>query len=233
MKGLKFLRENNARQRYLSLDECERLIQACVSSRVRAIVVIALHTGMRLGGNSQSPSSRFGLRFWPDSDSRFEERRAASYSDGFDHRFPAGDYPRHPSSDLMFANKAGGRFLEIRGGFKNACERAGISDLHFHDLRHTFASHWMMAGGDLYVLEEHSGAQVHRDDTTLRSPRARSSSEQLLIGWITFGRSVPSPHWCHGGSVERSSVTVRSPAQSPVLPHHRKLATDAGPSAYT
>src|SRR4029077_15913361 len=49
MKGLKFLRENNARQRYLSLEECERLIQACFSSRVRAIVVIALHTGMRLG----------------------------------------------------------------------------------------------------------------------------------------------------------------------------------------
>jgi integrase len=63
------------------------------------------------------------------------------------------DYPRHLSSDLVFANKVGGRFLEIRGGFKNACERAGISDLHFHDLRHTFASHWMMAGGDLYVLK--------------------------------------------------------------------------------
>jgi site-specific recombinase XerD len=42
---------------------------------------------------------------------------------------------------------------EIRGAFKNACERASISDLHFHDLRHTFASHWMMAGGDLYVLK--------------------------------------------------------------------------------
>jgi integrase len=63
------------------------------------------------------------------------------------------DYPRRSISDLVFANKAGDRFLEIRGAFKNACERAGISDFHFHHLRHTFASHWMMAGGDLYVLK--------------------------------------------------------------------------------
>jgi integrase len=49
MEGLKFLRENNARQRYLTIDECERLIQACISMRVQTIVIIALHTGMRMG----------------------------------------------------------------------------------------------------------------------------------------------------------------------------------------
>ena len=68
-------------------------------------------------------------------------------------RFPADRLPTPLNLWLVFANKAGGRFLEIRGAFKNACERAGISDLHFHDLRHTFASQWMMAGGDLYVLK--------------------------------------------------------------------------------
>jgi Phage integrase family len=26
--------------------------------------------------------------------------------------------------------------------------------LHFHDLRHTFASQWVMSGGDLYLLKE-------------------------------------------------------------------------------
>lgn len=29
----------------------------------------------------------------------------------------------------------------------------GLSDVLFHDLRHTFASLWVMVGGDLYVLK--------------------------------------------------------------------------------
>jgi integrase len=47
MKGIKFLSENNARLRYLSLEECALLIEACKAPRLRAIVTIALQTGMR------------------------------------------------------------------------------------------------------------------------------------------------------------------------------------------
>jgi len=46
---MKFLRENNARTRYLSVDECHRLIDSCMAPHIRAIVTVALHTGMRLG----------------------------------------------------------------------------------------------------------------------------------------------------------------------------------------
>ena len=38
--------------------------------------------------------------------------------------------------------------------YSRADARAGLGWLHFHDLRHTFASHWMMNGGDLYVLKD-------------------------------------------------------------------------------
>jgi len=64
------------------------------------------------------------------------------------------EYPHHSNSDLVFANKAGDKLSAIRNSFRAECERAGIADLHFHDLRHTFASHWMMAAGDLYALKD-------------------------------------------------------------------------------
>jgi integrase len=151
IKGLKFLRENNARQRYLSL---EGLVHACISPRVRAIVTIALHTGMRLGEilnlRHRDLDFRSGLILIPNSkngEPRHIPMDAAVTS-------LLNEYPHHSNSELVFANKAGDKLSAIRNSFTAACERSGIVNLHFHDLRHTFASHWMMAGGDLYVLKD-------------------------------------------------------------------------------
>ena len=153
LKGLKFLREPAGRQRYLSLEECERLIQACISPRVRTVLTIALHTGMRQGEilSLRRRDLDFGSGLILIPDSKNGEPRHIPMDSTVASLL--ADCLQHPTSELVFANKAGGRFLEIRGGFQNACERAGIADLHFHDLRHTFASHWMMAGGDLYILK--------------------------------------------------------------------------------
>ncbi|MCP4624722.1 MAG: site-specific integrase [bacterium] len=43
---------------------------------------------------------------------------------------------------------------DLKKGFKAALKRAGIEDFRFHDLRHTFASHFVMRGGDLKALQE-------------------------------------------------------------------------------
>jgi integrase len=46
--------------------------------------------------------------------------------------------------------KSGRQRLE--GSFEDLLDRAGIRDFRFHDLRHTYASWFMMLGGDLYAL---------------------------------------------------------------------------------
>jgi integrase len=63
------------------------------------------------------------------------------------------NWQRTSESDYVFTNAVGGRIGWLQHGFRKALGRAGISDLHFHDLRHTFASQWMMAGGELYALQ--------------------------------------------------------------------------------
>ena len=63
-----------------------------------------------------------------------------------------GNYPHTPGTDYLFANKDGKRMTWIKRSFRTALRRAGITDFHFHDCRHTFASHFMMNGGDLYTL---------------------------------------------------------------------------------
>jgi site-specific recombinase XerD len=47
---------------------------------------------------------------------------------------------------------AKGERQRVEGSVEDLLERADIQDFRFHDLRHTFASWYMMNGGDLYEL---------------------------------------------------------------------------------
>lgn len=52
---------------------------------------------------------------------------------------------------------------DIRTAFKNACNRAGIKNLTFHALRHSFASRLVLSGVDLITVSKllgHSSIQM-------------------------------------------------------------------------
>lgn len=57
-------------------------------------------------------------------------------------------------SPYIFARRNGKPFMCIKTAFQNAVKRAGIKDLRFHDLRHTFASHLIMSGVDLMTVKD-------------------------------------------------------------------------------
>jgi integrase len=45
-----------------------------------------------------------------------------------------------------------GERQRVEGSFETVLDVVGPRDFRFHDLRHTFASWFMMNGGDLYEL---------------------------------------------------------------------------------
>jgi integrase len=162
-------RPDDQRDRYLSEEELKRLKQAldektyCKGTnkinktfyRLRMIVLIAVTTGMRV-------SEIFGLR-WSDvmvgegllavrAKLKGGKMRYAPMPDEL-----AGELRRFPAvigEDRIFAPKSGamGGRQRVEGSFEDLLERAKIENFRFHDLRHTFASWYMMNGGDLYEL---------------------------------------------------------------------------------
>ena len=92
-----------------------------------------------------------------------------------------------------------GRVLKtrsLRTAFERAVERAAIQDFHWHDLRHHFASWFVMRGGALQALKEvlgHADMKMtlryahlspdHLRDQMTRTARAghsRAAAEQLM-----------------------------------------------------
>jgi integrase len=63
-------------------------------------------------------------------------------------------YPAVIGLPRLFAPKKGaqGERQRVEGSFETVLKLSGIQGFRFHDLRHTFASWYMMNGGDLYEL---------------------------------------------------------------------------------
>ena len=73
-------------------------------------------------------------------------------------------------------------YKDIKRSFNTAVRRAKIHDFKFHDIRHTFASHLVMAGVDLTTVKELLG---HKDiKMTLRyshlAPAHKAKAVDLL-----------------------------------------------------
>jgi len=154
VRKVKLLPKNNRRLRYLSKEECQKLIDAC-DPHLRPIVITALNTGMRKAEILNLRCDQVDLKhgFILLEITKNGERREIPINHTLRKTLMA--LPRCLDTPYVFFDlRTGKPYKNIKRSFASTCKRAGIKDFRFHNLRHTFASHLVMAGVDLTTVKE-------------------------------------------------------------------------------
>jgi integrase len=191
------------RERCLEAAEQARLLTACQESRNRhlyLVVLLALSTGARKNEIMQ--------RTWEDLDLERGLLRLRHTKNGTRRAVPivgqALALLRHQAqgaehSRWVFPRTDGRQPVRVDYAWREACKRAGIADLHFHDLRHSAASNLAMSGASLRDIAEILGHRSLRQTmkyTHLIEPHTRGVLEHMSAQYLggAIGAQVENTH---------------------------------------
>jgi integrase len=144
------LPENNKRVRYLLDDEEQKLLSVLTGPRghLLPLVVLAISTGMRRG-------DLFNLT-WEKVDFQRGVIYVPNSKTGRDYAVPMNEDVRSTLRQIRGTVRGGGYvfinpdtvkpYTDVKTAFGTACQLAGIENLHWHDLRHTFGTRLAEAG---------------------------------------------------------------------------------------
>lgn len=178
-------RENNIRYRWLRTEEEPPLLAAC-PEWLRDVVVFAIYTGMRQG-------EIIGLE-WENVDLNRRCVVLLKTKTKYPRTIPlcAQAYEvlcrrklvRNLQVNSVFLNANAWRIEQAKLGklFRAALRRAGIEDLRFHDLRHTFGTRLAQKGADIFHIAKLMG---HRNiSTTMRYLHHSESSLANVVNLL-------------------------------------------------
>ena len=188
-KGVPLMEENNKMERYLSVEEAQRLYAAVCKSEnamLKYIVPMLILTGARKREVLDAKWNDFDLdrRAWRIPITKSGRARHVPLSDGA--LSVLASMPRQVGVDWAFANPETGKpYVSIYYAWNTARQNVGLSDVRMHDLRHSFASLLINSGRTLYEVQHILGhTQVKTtqryahlsQDTLLAAANAASSA---------------------------------------------------------
>jgi integrase len=193
------------RSRYLEPEDLRRFLNACRPD-FRQLALAASYTGARY-----SELAALSVQdFRPEASAvHFPKTKSG-----------APRYVYLPDEGLVFferlaaGRKPTDRLLRRKGGtpwgqnhhyrlMVEACKKAGVEPLGFHQLRHTYASLYLMSGGSLVALAKQLGHTTTRmvekhyghlaDSWRAQEARKHAPSLGLEAGWVVRMRRRPEP----------------------------------------
>jgi integrase len=174
-KKIKLLKGEIKRTRWLTQGETQALLSHC-DQRVKPIVIVALHSGMRAG---EIVSLKRDQVDWANgiitlTDTKNWEVRKVPMNESA----KTALLSIRDTGPLFFP----GGYSRIKRHFGRAVKASKIEDFRFHDLRHCFASNLVMGGVDLNTVRELLG---HRSMAmTLRyshlAPNLKAKAVEVL-----------------------------------------------------
>jgi integrase len=208
---MKMARERRTRRQVLSVAE-EQLLLAAAKDHLRAMTIAALDTGMRRGEiTSQrwedidfSRKLLFVTRSkTPEGESREIPLTVRMLEHLLQHRNPEG---------LVFDYR--GRPVRIvKRAWKTALKNAGIRNVRFHDLRHTFNTRLMEAGVmqevRMALMGHSSGSTVHATYTHIELPVKREAIRKLEA-WVNQQRQQQTKEAEHANTQDNGPEIVGS-----------------------
>jgi integrase len=201
IRKVKMLPENNRRLRYLSKEECKELVNSS-EPHLKPILITALNTGMRKG-------EILNLQWNDNVDLKHGFILLGLTKNGDRREIPINNTLRSTLQAIsrrldtpyvFYDPKTGKPYKDVKRSFKTAVRRAKIHDFKFHDTRHTFASHLVMAGVDITTIKELLG---HKTLTmTLRyahlAPAHKTKAVDLLDSTLN-GKTISTKLAQFGG----------------------------------
>lgn len=162
MTKVKKVKANNARKRFLEIEEISKLLKTCLNTDYELFlcVLIALSTGAR---KSEILKLTWGMVDFKQKTLRFLHTKNGDDRDTpisgllYDElqKFKNQNKVRHLKNDYIFRTSDGKQKESLIGKlFPKVVKKCGITNFRFHDLRHTAASWLAMNGTSQPVLQE-------------------------------------------------------------------------------
>jgi integrase len=154
VRKVKFFQELNTGRRVLTEEEESELLRNAAPF-IQDIILFALNTGLRIG-------EIFTL-LWPHVDWEKGILNVLAPKTGRIRVIPMNSETRRvleawahgKKNDLVFYNYGTGKaFVDLSAGLALACQKAGITGVTWHTLRHTFATRLLDRGVDIMTVKE-------------------------------------------------------------------------------